>query len=433
MDLSAAGLREQPFRTHGKPLAVVAFGSHAEALDVLQETCESPDGLALIQGPTLSGKSTIVREFVENAPDDCTVAVVNGDGMRTSSLLETLLRQFGFGVAFDSTNESLGMLRVYAQQQAARHQPPVIIVENAHGLNPSALRVLSELAELRVRATCAVKLVLMSDRSLRDIIDAPAMGAMSRRLTADLHLRPMSSDEAICYLHAKLSAAGAAVPSFVFPQSICIALWEASGGWPGVLDRLALLALAKAKSLPINAGQIEKPVLPQGTWDSQVTEPPSGDVDGTLSPPKLFVSENGKTLRELTFDKARLLIGRSEHNDVSIGSRFISRHHMLLVRHGSATFLMDLNSTNGTFVNSRRVSNHVLIDNDVINVGNHSIKFSDPHATQRGSLEGAEFADTAIMKTLDDMRALLAQENTAVMPAPSENLPTLGDQNSQRP
>jgi len=126
-------------------------------------------------------------------------------------------------------------------------------------------------------------------------------------------------------------------------------------------------------------------------------------------------------------DKPRLLVGRSDHNDIAISSRFISRHHALLVRHGNATFLMDLNSTNGTFVNSKRVSNHVLMHDDVITVGHHRIKFSDPHATRRGQLHGAEFADTAIMKTLEDMRNLLSHENTAILPAVgSEDLPTLG-------
>ena len=87
---------------------------------------------------------------------------------------------------------------------------------------------------------------------------------------------------------------------------------------------------------------------------------------------------------------------------------------------------MDLNSTNGTFVNSKRVSNHVLIHDDVVSLGNHRIKFVDPFATKRGTLEGVEFADTAIMKTLEDMRKLLAQENTEVLPAATENLPTSG-------
>ena len=119
------------------------------------------------------------------------------------------------------------------------------------------------------------------------------------------------------------------------------------------------------------------------------------------------------------------MLGRSEHNDIAINSRFISRHHALLVRHGSATFLMDLNSTNGTFVNSERISNHVLLHEDVITVGHHHIKFSDPFATKRSELDGAEFADTAIMKTLEDMRSLLAQENTALLPTASEDLPTI--------
>ena len=124
-------------------------------------------------------------------------------------------------------------------------------------------------------------------------------------------------------------------------------------------------------------------------------------------------------------EKPRALIGRTEHNDVSINSRFVSRHHALLVRHGAATFLMDLNSTNGTFVNSKRVSNHVLMHDDIITLGHHRIKFHDPCATSQSVLDSADFADTAIMKTLEDMRNLLEQENTALLPIATEDLPTI--------
>ncbi len=428
MDLAAAGLTEQPFRTHGKPLSVVSYSSYRDALEILRQTCESPTGLALIQGPTLSGKSTLIRQFVDTLPEECAYAVINGDGMNTKALLEGLLGQFGYDIDFNTNNELLAMLRVFAQQQAALHEPPVVIIENAHALNPSALRVLCELAKWRVRRICALKLVLVSDRSLQSIIDAPAMERISRRLTADFHLRPMTCAETDTYLHSKLEAAGSLVPSLVFPTSVCKEMWEASAGWPGILDRIALLALAQAETLPVRDAHIEKPALPNGTWDAQTIEEAELDSGDQPAPPVLFLAERGKEPERLKFEKARLLIGRSEHNDLSIDSRFVSRHHMLLVRHGSSTLLMDLNSTNGTFVNSRRVSNHVLIDDDVITVGHHSIKFCDPHAKQRGTLDGAEFADTAIMKTLEDMRSLLAQENTAILPAQSENTPTLGSQ-----
>ena len=426
MDLGAAGLNEQPFRTHGRPLSSVSYASHDDGLKALEETCETSNGLSLLQGPPLSGKSTLIREFVDTLPGEYSFAIVDGKGLNTTSLLEAILWQFGYVLDQSSPSELMGMLRVFTMQQAAAHYSPLLFIENTHALKASALRALCELAELDVRGKSALKIVLVSDRPLMTLISAPAMKNIAKRVKHDFHLRPMSNEEAMHYIYSKLRAAGSLVPEFVFPISVCTEFWRASGGWPGILDRIALLSLAKAATLPIPLEDIERPALPHGTWgDAELAD---ADKQSTAVPtsPELYVSHNGDTLRQLTFDMPRLLIGRSEHNDIAITSKFISRHHALLVRHGSATFLMDLNSTNGTFVNSQRVSNHVLIHDDVISMGHHRIKFDDPHATKRGSLEGVEFADTAIMKTLDDMRKLLAQENTEVLPAQTENLPTSG-------
>ena len=89
---------------------------------------------------------------------------------------------------------------------------------------------------------------------------------------------------------------------------------------------------------------------------------------------------------------------------------------MMLVRHGSATLLMDLNSTNGTFVNSRRVSNYVLSHNDVISLGNNRLKFEHPAAERDVEMDESGVAETVIMKTLDDMRKLVGEESTQTMP-----------------
>jgi type II secretory pathway predicted ATPase ExeA len=426
MDLDAAGLKEQPFRTHGRPLSIVPYGSHEEALEALRQTCDSARGLMLLQGPPLSGKTTLIRLFVETLPADRSIAVVDGNGLNTTGLLESMLRQYGYVIEHNSNNELIGMLRVFALHQCAAHEAPVLIIENTHSLNRSALRVLCELAELEIRGSAALNIVLASDRSLRDLVEAPSMENLAKRVTCDMHLRPMNSHEACRYLYTKLRAAGSAVPESAFPKAVCNELWEASGGWPGVIDRLALLCLAKADTLPVAAANIERPLLPRGTWTDKPGNEAQPRAGRTPAPPVLFVTRDGETLREIVFEQPRLLIGRSEHNDIEIPSRFVSRHHALLVRHGNATFLMDLNSTNGTFVNSRRVSNHVLIHDDVITLGHHRIKFHDPFATSRAALDDIDFADTAIMRTLEDMRRLLAQENTEILPAVSEKLPTSG-------
>lgn len=426
MDLGAAGLTEQPFRTHGRPLAAVSYASYEEGLKTLEECSSQVNGLALIQGPTLAGKTVLIREFVDSLSEDRAVAVVDGKGLNTVRLLHAILGQFGFNLDDSSTNELLGLLRVFTLQQAASHEPPILIIENTSALRASALRSLCELAELKVRGMGALKMVLVSDRSLMSLVASPEMQPLAHRLTHDFHLRPMTKAEATRYLYTKLRAAGSDMPEFIFPPAVCTELWRASGGWPGVLDRVALLALANAATLPVRQSEIEQPVVPQGTWQAVQTGEPESQSGELPGPPVLFVSHEGETLQELTFDMPRLLLGRSEHNDIAISSRFISRHHALLVRHGNTTFLMDLNSTNGTFVNSRRVSNHVLVHDDVISLGNHRIKFHDPHSVKRGSLDGAEFADTVIMKSLEDMRKLLAQENTQILPELTENLPTSG-------
>lgn len=425
MDLGAAGLVKQPFPTHGKPLAIISYGSERAAIEVLQDTCKNATGLSLLQGPSLSGKSTLIRTFTNSLHEDCSVAVVDGKGLDSTKLLIAVLRQFGYDPDLHSRNELLGLVRIFALQQATSHEAPLLIIENAHELNPGALRVLCELAELRVRCGNALKMVLVSDRSLNSITSAHAMQPIAKRILHDFHLRPMSRQEAKHYLHTKLQAAGSNFPEFAFPDAVCEELWQASAGWPGIIDRIALLALASAKSLPVTVDTVEHPILPAGTWaDAEATD----ELQNQGIPrkrPQLVVTSDGIVINELTMDKSKMLIGRSDHNDIAISSRFISRHHALFIRHGTATFLMDLNSTNGTFVNSKRVSNHALKHEDVVTIGHHRIKFHDPYATSHRSPDGIDLSDTVIMKTLDDMRNLLAHENTALMPTASEDLPTL--------
>ena len=148
----------------------------------------------------------------------------------------------------------------------------------------------------------------------------------------------MTCDEAKDYLLKKLRAAGSSVPEYILPSSVCVELWDASGGWPGVLDRIALLAIAKAETLPVTISAVERPSLPQADWEQEEISALDNAVESLPQAPQLFVTRDGKTIKELSFEQPRLLVGRSEHNDIALPSRFVSRHHLLLVRHGNSDF-----------------------------------------------------------------------------------------------
>ena len=414
MELRAAGLREQPFRARGEPLAFVPYAGQEKASEFFEQTAHHNSGLGLFQGPHQSGKSTIIREFIAHRQDDLSIAVIDGQGLAPARLLEAILRGFGFQHKFDSVNELLNMVTVFCKQQTASDQAPLLFVENTHLMSPEALNVICELAGIRVREKYALRIVLASDRSIDYIANAPAMDCISKRMTGNFHLEPLTIDETSDYLYAKLRAAGCIDPDFVFPDAVCDELYRASGGWPGVLDHLALLAIENATECPVSLLNIEHPPRPSSTRPGifDIDE----DDDAPRSGPLLFLTRNGETLRKIRFDGPRILIGRAEHNDVDIDSKFVSRHHALIVRHGDATLLMDLNSANGTFVNSRRISNQVLANDDVITIGDYGLKFVDPEASHPPPVEGISLDDTIVMLTLDDMRKVLARENTELLP-----------------
>jgi pSer/pThr/pTyr-binding forkhead associated (FHA) protein len=73
----------------------------------------------------------------------------------------------------------------------------------------------------------------------------------------------------------------------------------------------------------------------------------------------------------------RLVIGRTPDNDLQIDSKFISRHHCQIVTQENSCVIEDLNSTNGTYVQSKRVRRYNLNDGDVVQLGKHEIMYID--------------------------------------------------------
>jgi pSer/pThr/pTyr-binding forkhead associated (FHA) protein len=78
-------------------------------------------------------------------------------------------------------------------------------------------------------------------------------------------------------------------------------------------------------------------------------------------------------------DKASILIGRSSQCDIRVDSGLLSRHHAsVLVVDAETVLLKDLESTNGTFVNTMRIARPTRLKHgDVITIGDEKFVFID--------------------------------------------------------
>jgi pSer/pThr/pTyr-binding forkhead associated (FHA) protein len=102
---------------------------------------------------------------------------------------------------------------------------------------------------------------------------------------------------------------------------------------------------------------------------------------------QLVLSLNGKIIGEFPLNKERLSIGRSADNDIQIDNLAVSGHHALILTILNDSFLEDLNSTNGTFVNGKPVKKYALRDGDIVTLGKHELKYLNDQATQESDFE----------------------------------------------
>lgn len=100
---------------------------------------------------------------------------------------------------------------------------------------------------------------------------------------------------------------------------------------------------------------------------------------------------------KIALDSDPFRIGRSEENNLCVDDELSSRDHAVIEKvkaeSGDASVnyvLRDLGSTNGTFVNHEPISRHLLVEDDMIRIGQTFFKFTEQ--------DGADLAETRIMK-----------------------------------
>ena len=133
---------------------------------------------------------------------------------------------------------------------------------------------------------------------------------------------------------------------------------------------------------------------------------------------RLILSLDGQVLAEYNMSKERYTIGRLPDNDVRIDNPAVSGHHSLIINILNDSFLEDLNSTNGTYVNGKLIKKHALQHGDVITIGHHQLRFSDQHANDT---EQDEFEKTMVIPAgQQSADQLAAAEKAAAIAASAE-------------
>ena len=138
---------------------------------------------------------------------------------------------------------------------------------------------------------------------------------------------------------------------------------------------------------------------------------------------KLILSMDGLVLKEIQLTKERTTIGRKPHNDIQIDNLAVSGEHAVIVTILADSFLEDLGSTNGTFVNGKTVKKHFLQNNDVIELGKYKLKYISE--VLPGAAKAADFEKTMILRPGANRRPPEPQAAAGAAPAHAAPAPAV--------
>ena len=136
---------------------------------------------------------------------------------------------------------------------------------------------------------------------------------------------------------------------------------------------------------------------------------------------KVVLLFNDETLGTYHLTKEYTTIGRISDNDIHIDNLAVSGHHARILTILNDSFLEDLGSTNGTYVNGKLIKKHPLVSGDMIAVGKHILRYELENAANDDDDEDeeSEFEKTMIIRP--DAMGLPAKESAADLPEAGQN------------
>jgi general secretion pathway protein A len=388
MYLELFKLHELPFRLSPDPQFLYLSKQHARAKAYMESTIWFTDGFVVITGEIGAGKTTLIETFLRELQSDVIVAQINQTQLSPTAFLQTVLVQFGFSPFNMKKPEVLATLNQFLMEQHSSGRKVLLIVDEAQNLTSRVLEEVRMLSGVETTKEKALRIILAGQPELNDKLNSQELIQLSQRVRLRFHLTALSKAETAAYIDHRLEVAGSQGRR-IFAEDTYAAIYKYTGGVPRLVNTLCdtcLMAAYNKDHDTVTMAELDAAIrelqwveFASGTNRMRVPNmdhpPPHAEAGHVVG--RILLASEGKTVVERELKPGRLVIGRTPDNDLQIDSKFISRHHCQIVTQPDSCLIEDLNSTNGIFVQSKRVRRHNLNDGDVVQVGQHEIMYID--------------------------------------------------------
>jgi type II secretory pathway predicted ATPase ExeA len=381
---SPFGLTTAPFAETSDDAFFFPSDQHLRALEFMGHSIWTRARLCVVTADQGCGKSLLIRRFLRDLDERVIAAAVQREQITAREFLGEILQQYGVSLEEHDKTDRRRLLERFLVHQAGMGRLCLLIVENAQSMHPLVLEELRCLAALEADGAKVLKLLMLGQPALNRVLESPRMSELVVRTPPRFSLGPLSEDQTAAYVAHRLRAAGSSNPDTLMPHTLMRRIHECSDGVPSRINVLCeeALRLTAEEQLPAVAIEMIDRAAAELGWKSRAAAA-IDDARWAVNS-RLTISMQGHEDREVELSGGRIIIGRGEEADVRIDSVFVSRYHALIVRDGFQDLLLDLGSTNGLLVNSRRIVRRALRHRDLIQLGPARVIYMNESAAGEG-------------------------------------------------
>jgi general secretion pathway protein A len=238
------GLRQNPFALSPNSQSFHSTSGHDEALLQLVFGVETRQGLMVLTGEPGSGKTTILRYFLEwlQQKHGYSTAYIFYTLLTSEDLLRLILRDFGIPCDARSKGELLTALAAWLLQRNRLGDCPVILIDEAQALTTSALEEVRMLLNLEVGGVKLVQIVLAGQPRLEQKLHRRQLAELRQRMVCHCQLPLLTLEETASYIVKRLAWAGSHDTGLFAPETVH-EIFRYSSGNPRVINLICEHAL----------------------------------------------------------------------------------------------------------------------------------------------------------------------------------------------
>ncbi|HEX7027648.1 MAG TPA: AAA family ATPase [Gammaproteobacteria bacterium] len=390
-------MQDYPFRLTPDPKYLYLSPGHGRAKAYMDFSVWRRDSFVVITGEVGSGKTTLIESVLAGVKQDIVVARIHQTQLNEEQLLQSILVEFGFKPFGAGKVELLHVLSDFLRRQHKRRRFVLLIIDEAQNLTPRVLEEIRLLTGLETHTDKMLNVLLVGQPELNETLNSPGLEQLVQRVRLRFHVDPLNPKESGQYIRHRLKVAGLPAGTELFPAEIMGLIHRFTGGVPRLINILCdtVLMGAYVEDIKTITGREVMMAIDELQWvpfqdrglRSNAVHAVTLRTNMRMSP-KLAICREGRLIGEYALNKRNVLIGRSPKCDIRLNDTKVSNSHVQIVTTSRNSFLIDMGSTNGTFIDNRVVKKYRLQDGDVFSiVDKYRIKYINGSGEKPGYLK----------------------------------------------